>query len=488
MFTGGTVSSNFPSSEATPDGWSAVRRAFREEFGNDVYNGWLSAVELVSMSEYEIVMSVPTNFIRDWILREYFAGKYGRVDGKRVCLRKGMKQVLLEHFPKLTFFDLVVAKDEEKAISEAEPSGEKADALGGGGELGSLSEHHNLYSIGLELNRSYSFENYVVGPSNRLAFEVAKNFVDCSAAEVTNLNPLFLYGGVGLGKTHLIQAIAWDLQQKDPRQQIVYLSAERFMYLFVQALHSQDINNFKNRFRSVDVLIVDDIQFITGKDKTQKEFFYTFDTLLAEGKRIVLACDRAPANLENLDEKLKSRMNGGLIVDIKEFDYQLRLDIIKRKSTDMGLDIGEDVMEFLAERVSRNCREIEGCLRRLYANQRIMGARMDRDSVRDILVDNMNQSEATVTVEAIQEKVSEFFDISLVDLRSGKRSKNFIVPRHVAMYMSKKLTPESFKSIAKKFGGRSHATVIHGINNVRKLIETDAEIALAVSRLVDTFR
>ncbi|MDR1494506.1 MAG: chromosomal replication initiator protein DnaA [Rickettsiales bacterium] len=487
MFIGGTASGNFSSNEATSDNWSGVRRAFRREFGDDVYNGWISAVDLVSMGDYEIIMSVPTNFIRDWILREYFAGKYGKIDGKRVCTRKGIKQILLEYFPKLTFFEIVVDRTRGGDTSGTEPGTELGDEKDSG-ELSSFSEHKNLYGIGIDLNKNYNFENYIVGSSNRLAFEVAKSFVNRDSPEIENLNPLFLYGGVGLGKTHLIQAIAWDMQRKEPKQQIVYLSAERFMYLFVQALHNQDINNFKNRFRNVDMLIVDDIQFITGKDKTQKEFFYTFDTLVAEGKRIVLACDRAPANLENLDEKLKSRMNGGLTVDIKEFDYQLRLDIVRKKSADLGLDIGEDIMEFLAEKISRNCREIEGCLRRLYANQRIMGARMDKGSVEDILVDSMNQSRAAITIENIQERVAECFNISLTDLKSKKRTKNLIIPRHVAMYISKKLTPGSFKDIAKKFGGKSHGTAIHGINNVKRLIETSPEISALVSKLLNSIR
>ncbi|MDR1425947.1 MAG: chromosomal replication initiator protein DnaA [Rickettsiales bacterium] len=485
----GVVEGSFANNRAGFDIWPSVCEIFRKEFGDDVYCGWMSAINLVSFTEHEIVMSVPTNFIRDWILREYFSGRYKKVEGRRICFKKGIKQILLDFFPDLMSFEFIIDRTRERIVTRTSHTPEQQPATGDDSDkISSFSANRNLYSIGVELSRNYTFANYVVGSSNKLAFEVARNFVDSNGCgNDDNMNPLFLYGGVGLGKTHLIQAMAWDLQLKDPNQQIVYLSAERFMYLFVQALQNQDINNFKNRFRNVDVLIVDDIQFITGKEKTQKEFFYTFDTLLAEGKKIVLACDKAPMNLESLDEKLKSRISGGLIVDIKEFDYQLRFDIIKKKSTDMGLSIGEDIIVFLADKITGNCREIEGCLRRLLVNQKIMGARLDRNGVENILVDNINQSEG-VSVENIQGKVAEYFNVSMSDLKSKKRSKNLIVPRHAAMYLSKELTSGSLMDIAKKFGSGSHATVIHGINNIRKLMETNPEISTLVLKLTSLAR
>ncbi|MDR2777474.1 MAG: chromosomal replication initiator protein DnaA [Rickettsiales bacterium] len=488
MPTSGIIDGDFSNNEADFSIWSGVRNTLRNEFGGDVYDGWLSSIGLVSLNDHEIVMSVSTNFIRDWILREYFSGKYGKIDGRRVCLKKGIKQILLDHFPKLVSFEFVVDRNRSEGVLETGLSGEQCNSTGIDERISSFSEHKNLYNIGVELNRSYTFNNYVVGSQNRLAFEVARDFVDTNGHGRDDVSPLFIYGGVGLGKTHLAQAIAWDLQKKKPEQQIVYLSAERFMYLFVQALQNQDINNFKNRFRNVDVLVVDDIQFITGKEKTQREFFYTFDTLLTEGKRIVLVCDRAPTSLESLDEKLKSRMNGGLIVDIREFDYQLRLDIIRRKSMDLGLSIDDNIMMFLAERVVKNCREIEGCLRRLLINQRIMGTKMDRDSVENILIDNMGQSEEAITIESIQEKVVEHFNIPISDLKSKRRLKSLIVPRHMAMYLSKELTSASLMDIAKKFGSRSHATVIHGIANIRKSMETNPEISSTISRLINSIR
>ncbi|GHU28774.1 chromosomal replication initiator protein DnaA [Bacilli bacterium] len=466
--------------------WSSICDAFQKEFGDDVYNGWISTVSLVSLSEYEVVMSAPTNFVRDWVLREYFNGRYKKVDGEQICLKRGIKQILLDHFPKLVSFDIIVDKNREYSAPRtkniAMESREETVS-----NTTSFSEYGGLYSIGTELNKAYTFSNYVVGSSNKLAFEVAKSFASGNRFEM-GMNPLFIYGGVGLGKTHLCQAIAWDMKEKNPGKQIIYLSAERFMYLFVQALQNQDMNNFKNRFRNVDVLIVDDIQFITGKDKTQKEFFYTFDTLVNDRKQVVMACDRAPANLESLDEKLKSRMNGGLIVDIKEFDYQLRLDLIRKKSDDLGLVLREDLMEFLAEKINRNCREIEGCLRRLFINQSIMGNRLEKEDIEIILVDNINQSNEAVSIENIQGKVAEYFDISVPDLKSKKRLKNLVLPRHIAMYLSKELTSKSFLDIARKFNGKNHATVIHGINSVKKLMESSSEVSGSISKLISSLK
>lgn len=443
--------------------WNSICAVFQKEFGENEYKAWLSNINLVSQNDFEIVMSVPNNFIRDWIKREYFNGKFKKVDNKQICIKKGIKQILLEFYPKLISFEFIVDRNNQE---KTEINNEV--------KVVSISEHGNLYNIGTDLNEKFNFENFVFGSSNKLAFQVAKNFSENKTYD-SDINPLFIYGNVGLGKTHLCQAIAWNLKKNFPDKNIVYLSAEKFMFLFVQALQNQGINDFKNKFRNVDTLIVDDIQFITGKDKTQQEFFYTFDTLVNEKKNIVLACDRAPKNLENLDEKLKSRMNGGLIVDIKDPDYQLRLDLIRKKSIDFNLDLDVSLQEFLANNLISSCREIEGCLKRLHITKSVQNLVINKEEIENILSENLGKK--VFTIDNIQEVTAKFFDTSLSDLKSDKRLKNLVLPRHIAMFLSKKLTNKSYPDIAKKFCNKNHATVMHACKKISSIIESDAEIS-----------
>lgn len=462
--------------------WRQVIESFYKEFGEDVYKAWISNLNLYSLSEYEIVMSVPTNFVRDWIKREYFNGVFKKINGEQVCIRKGIKQILLDFFPKLVSYEIIVDKNTEIANEFSDNSSNIYNYNTSGdfeNKVVSISKNDNLYNIGTELNENYTFENFVVGQSNKLAYQICKSIVENKDINF-GVNPLFLYGSVGLGKTHLCQAVAWKLRE-NKNKQIIYLSTERFMYLFIQALQNQNINDFKNRFRNVDTLIIDDIQFIVGKDKTQKEFFYTFDTLISEQKQIILACDRSPVYLENLDEKLKSRLNGGLIVDIKEADYQLRFDLIKKKSENLNLKLSKGLLEFIAENIDTNCREIEGCLKRLKINQDIMHIEIKKENIEEILFDNLSQSKKTITIEAIQKKVVEYFDISMDDLKSEKRVKNLVLARHVAMFLSKNLTNKSFPDIAKKFNNKNHATVIHAVNKIKTEMENNPEIIDAIN-------
>lgn len=492
MLTGNITASSIGCG-ISEDRWQDVCSTFKREFGDSIYGAWISHLSLVSLGESEIVLSVPTNFLRDWIKREYMDGQYKVVRGKKVFLRRGIRQILLDFFPKLVSFEILVdrsssgSKSENNVAAATTAAAEKGDSIAPAAIANtlSMSEYGNLYNIGTELHSDYNFDNFVVGQSNRLAFEVAKNFAN-GGEDILNINPLFIYGNVGLGKTHLCQSIAWAMKVRYPEKTIVYLSAERFMFLFVQALQGQNINDFKNRFRHVDVLLVDDIQFITGKDRTQKEFFYTFDALVNDGKRVVMACDRAPANLENLDEKLKSRMNGGLIVNIEDPDYQLRRDLVIKKSRDFGLLLTAETEEFLAQNLQISCREIEGCLRRLAINQRIMGVNLDREYIAALLADSMPQK--TLTIRDIQERVAEFFELSWEDMKSTRRLKNLVLPRHVAMYLCRKMLNSSFPTIASKFSTRSHATVISGVAKVKKKMEEDSKFCALLTELENSLK
>jgi chromosomal replication initiator protein len=297
-----------------------------------------------------------------------------------------------------------------------------------------------------------------------------------------------LYGGVGLGKTHLGQAIAWELSKNKPEQQIVYITAERFMYLFVRALQQQAMADFKTRFRSIDTLVVDDVQFITGKEKTQKEFFHTFDALMGDAKQLVLICDKAPANLENLDEKLKSRMNGGLVVDIGELDYQLRLAIICKKSQEFQLGIEDKTQELLARHLSGNCRDIEGCLKRLLVNKNILQIEPTSSNVEKVLRDGSIFFQQTgINIGFIQKKVAEYFGVAPVDLRSKKKLKKLVLARHIAMYLARMFTDESLATIAGEFSGKSHAAIVYAINHIRQLKTANVEVDEHLKRLTNIF-
>lgn len=468
--------------------WINIQDSLRYNFGETVYNAWLSKINLVSLSEFEVVLSVPTDFIKDWIKREYFKGVQKTVEGKKIWVKKGIKEVILDFYPRVNSIDIIVNRTqkvdvienkEERVIKNNKQNNDLSENYD---NVTSFSENGNLYSIGIDLNNRYTFNNFVVGSSNKLAYSVAKSIADSININV-DINPLFLYGGVGLGKTHLCQAIAWKMKNNFPNKNIIYLTAERFMYLFVQSLQSQSINSFKDRFRNVDVLIIDDIHFIAGKDSTQKEFFQTFNTLIGENKQIILACDRSPLNLEKIDEQLKSRMSGGIVIDVLDPDYQLRLDIIKFKSEQMGLEINENISQFLAKTIVSSGREIEGCLKRLLMHQKFMNVKITQAVIEDVLVDNIVQPQKVITMDEILEKVSSLYKVPLNELKSERRLKELVIPRHIAMYLCKKLTSKSFPVIAKKFNKKNHATVIYAVKRIEKMMKDNIEIANNVADL-----
>ena len=463
---------------------ASVYKAFEKDFEADIYNVWIKNIKFVSANDLEVVLSCPNAFTKDWINREYLNGSFKLVNGEKKWLKKGIKDIVLEYFPKLMSLDLVVDKNfnkdfAEKAINEEAHKAEEEH------KIVSFSENDNLYNIGTDLNKNYTFDNFVVGDSNRIAYEVAKSVADNDIN--SDYNPLFLYGSVGIGKTHLCQSIAWRMRENFKNKRIIYLSAEKFMYLFVQALQKQDVNTFKNNFRNVDCLIIDDIQFIVGKDNTQKEFFYTFETLANDGKQIVLACDKAPVNLE-LDEKLKSRLNGGMIIDIKDNDFNLRYEIFKKKCSEYKLNLSDDLLKFLANSIVTNTREMEGCLKRLQVNEHVMKIKTTRQVIENILSDNIIKSQKTASIETIQKKVADYFSININDLKSEKRLKELVLPRHIAMYLAKTLTNKSYPDVAKKFSGKNHATVIHAVKKIESEMKTNFEINEIITNLTNKIK
>lgn len=463
--------------------WSDVQNLLRQEFEQNVYDTWLYKIQLLEITGSEMVLSVPTTFIRDWITREYLNGIQKLIDGEKIWVKKGIKQIIQNLYPTIKTVELVVDKT-RIAENQFIENNQNIKSEENTNNIISISGNNNLYNIGIDLNNKYTFENFIVGNSNKLAYSVCKSIVENEDIGL-DTNPLFLYGNVGLGKTHLCQSIAWGLKDKYPNKQIIYLTAEKFMYLFVQSIQNKDMDSFKNKFRNVDVLIIDDIHFIAGKESTQKEFFQTFNTLISENKQIILACDKSPLHLTQVDDQLKSRMSGGLVVDIFDTDYQLRLDLVKFKSQQINLNITDKVAEFIAETIITNGREIEGCLKRLLMQQKFMNIEITKTIVEQVLVDNISKAQKIITIELIQEKTSEEFKISLADLKSDKRLKDLVIPRHIAMYLSKKFTQKSLPDIAKKFGGKNHATVIHAVKKIEDLIQKDQEISEAVIKITN---
>ena len=335
------------------------------------------------------------------------------------------------------------------------------------------------------LDGRFTFDSFVVGKPNELAHAAAKRVAE--GGPVT-FNPLFLYGGVGLGKTHLMHAIAHDLSQQRPDLRVLYLSAEQFMYRFVQALREKQIMDFKEMFRSIDVLMVDDVQFIAGKDSTQEEFFHTFNALVDQGKQIVISADRAPGEIKDLEERIKSRLSCGLVVDLHPTDYELRLGILQTKTENYrteypGLQIAPGVLEFLAHRITSNVRILEGALTRLFAYASLIGREISLDLAQECLKDQLRQSERKVTVEEILRKVAEHYNVRLSDLVGPKRLRAIARPRQVAMFLSKSLTTRSLPDIGRRFGGRDHTTIMHGIRKIEELRASDSQLAEDIDML-----
>lgn len=335
------------------------------------------------------------------------------------------------------------------------------------------------------LDGRFTFDNFIVGKPNELAHAAARRVAE---GRDVSFNPLFLYGGVGLGKTHLMHAIAWEVRHSRPEARVLYLSAEQFMYRFVSALRFKEMHGFKEMFRSVDMLMVDDVQFISGKDSTQEEFFHTFNALVDQHKQIVISADRAPGEIDGLEERIKSRLQWGLVVDLHPTDYELRLGILQAKAEAQaalhpGVVVGPGVMELLAHRISSNVRVLEGALTRLYAFAGLVGREINLDMTQECLADVLRASERKVTIDEIIRKVADHYNLRMSDLLSARRARQVARPRQVAMYLSKTLTSKSLPDIGRRFGGRDHTTVIHAVRKIEELRKTDNQIAEDVELL-----
>ena len=423
--------------------WQQIKQRLSKEAGKTVYNNWLESLKLVSFSDGKIEIGSHSDFHKNWIEPRY---------GNRI------KSLWLASSDEIKSVIFVVDKNMTSS------SGSKKE-----------SKKINNLPISSPLDPRYKFEKFVVGPSNDFVAAAAQRVAE---TEDVAFNPLVIYGGVGLGKTHLMHSIAWRIREINPNRQVVYLSAEKFMYQFVRALRQQETMVFKEQFRSADVLMVDDVQFIAGKDSTQEEFFHTFNALVDQNKQIVVSSDRSPADLEGIEERLRSRLGWGVVAEIHQTTYELRLGILQAKADDIkNCEIEPKVIEFLAHKITSNIRELEGALKRLVAHSQLVGRPITLENTQDVLHDLLRANDRRVTIEEIQKKVAEHFNTRLSDMSSPRRARAVARPRQVAMYLAKQLTSRSLPEIGRKFGGRDHTTVMHAVSRIESLINSDSAIA-----------
>ena len=432
--------------------WTKLKISLKKSIGENNFNNWLSPISFSYVDEDVAVFTVPTNFLGNYVSQNWGELITGQISSESDKINR----IRFEVDPDLNNF------------RETQPS---------------LPAHISIQKenelAGAQLDKRFTFDAFVVGKPNELAHAAARRVAE--GGDVS-FNPLFLYGGVGLGKTHLMHAIAWELSNRRPDINVLYLSAEQFMYRFVQALRERKMMDFKQLFRSVDILMVDDVQFIAGKGSTQEEFFHTFNALVDQNKQIIISGDRAPGEIKDLEDRIKSRLQSGLVVDLHPTDYELRLGILqskveRQKQQYPELSIDNNVLEFLALRISTNVRVLEGALTRLFAFASLIGRHITLEVAQDCLADVLRASERKITVEEIQRKVSEHYNIRLSDMIGPKRLRTYARPRQIAMFLSKQLTSRSLPEIGRRFGGRDHTTVMHGVRRIEELRAQDGQIA-----------
>ena len=445
--------------------WDRTLSVLRAELGEATFRSWFKHIEFGELTEKKLVLYVPTKFMKDWIHTHY--------SDRILTILKNDNISVSSIFFELQKFKTTkepLNNNLEKTTTSSKPSMHTKYSS-------DVSGDHNSM-LGAPLDPNLSFDNFVVGGSNELAYAAAKRITE---VERVSFNPLFLYGGVGLGKTHLMHAMALEIKKNWPERKVLYLSAEKFMYQFIKALRFKDTMSFKQQFRSVDVLMVDDIQFIAGKDSTQEEFFHTFNTLIDHNHQVVISADRSPVDLDGIEERIRSRLGWGLVTDIHASDYELRLGVLQTKAKKHVEDnpeiiIKDNILEFLAQRIDSNIRVLEGALNRVIAYSSFVNKPLTIEMAQEVLKDLIRASQRKITIDDIQRKVADYYNIRLSDLLSARRSRTIARPRQVAMYLSKILTTRSLPEIGRKFGGRDHTTVIHAVKRIESLQDSDNAI------------
>jgi len=433
--------------------WNRIQSILKAEIGDDAFNAWISNLSFKSIEDGTLLFSARTPFVRDWVRRHYA----DRI--KELWEREGGK-----------VFSVDITVDKQQPAS---PGAAAVEADPAGGVL--------TDSFGSVLDPRYTFDTFVVGKSNELAYAAARR-----AAESNDVpfNPLFLHGGVGLGKTHLMHAIAAEVKRLNPERKIMYMSAEKFMYQFISAIRGKTTVEFKRQFRTVELLMIDDVQFIANKESTQEEFFHTFNALVDNRRQVIISADRSPTDLAGIEERIRSRLGWGLVADVHPTDYELRLGILQSKSENLGgADIPKEVLEFLASKIISNVRELEGALNRVVAYAELTGQQVTIDMTRSVLQDLLRANDRKVTIDEIMRQVSDYYNLRMSEILSARRARDIARPRQVAMYLAKQMTSRSLPEIGRKFGGRDHTTVMHAVRKIDDLRRTDSALEDDINRL-----
>ncbi len=426
------------------DFWARIQKDLVVELGQLTFKSWLSKLSIIKLENKILYLSLPSSFLADWVIPHY---------GKKIDF------LCKKHINGVKKTKIIINTTKKNSF------------INSFDDFKDLTRNNNFSEKFSPLDPRFNFDNFIVGKSNEFAYAAAKRVAE---SDKVFFNPLFLFGGVGLGKTHLMHAVAWDIQERHPKRKVVYLSAEKFMYEFVRSLRFRDTMSFKEKFRSVDVLMIDDIQFIAGKDSTQEEFFHTFNTLVDQKKQIIISGDRPPSDLDGVEERLRSRLSFGVVGEIHKADYELRLSILMAKSEERkDIKIDKKILELLAKKIISNVRELEGAFKRLCAHVELVNKPINVETALQLLHDIFRANDRKVTVEEIQKKVAEYFNIRLNDMMSVRRARIVARPRQVAMFLSKSCTDKSLPEIGRLFGGRDHTTVIHAVKKIEKLCELD---------------
>jgi len=445
--------------------WEQIQEDFKIKFGKDVFESWLKKMDLLETNSDNLLISVPTRFIRDWITSRY-------LDNVIQVIKSHNKNINRIEFKVNSISGVNIDNKNNSNINEQNNNVFDAN-------VAFIKDSFIQYN---RIDPNKNFDNFIVGPSNSLAYEASKKVTD----NTSSYNPLYLYSGVGMGKTHLLNAIGLKLKKN---KKVMLISAERFMYHFIKSIKSNEMIKFKDYFRNTDVLLIDDIQFMNGKEALQEEFFHTFSALLDKGSKIVLTADRPPSKLSRIQERIKSRFSGGLVVDIQNPDLNLRAEIIKNKLTELRIlnsnntNISEDIQSFICSEIKSSVRELVGALNRIVSFSRIYNRAPNLSETRIILKDLLNINENKVSIDSIQTIVCKYFKISKSEMLSSRRSRYLVRPRQTAIYLAKTLTSKSLPEIGRCFSNRDHTTVIHSVKTIEKLRKEDNELNLKIDSL-----
>ena len=442
--------------------WTIIQADMKNKLGNDIYESWLRKIDFVEELKNYVLLSVSTRFIRDWITSRYL---------------DQILQIIKVYKKDINRIELKINEKKDEDINQI--FRKQINSPGVNENVSFIKDTYLQYN---RIDPNKKFENFILGFSNKLAFEASKKVSE----DISHYNPLYIYGGVGMGKTHLLNAIGLDLKEKS---KVMFISAERFMYQFVRSIKLNEMVKFKEYFRNTDVLIIDDIQFMNGKEAMQEEFFHTFNALLDKGSQIIISADRPPNKLSRIQERIKSRFSGGLVVDIQRAEYELRYKIVKSKSEELRvfysnqINVSEEIQKFISSEITTNIRELTGALNRIASYSRIYNKTPNLSEVKIILKDLLNLLENKVTIDLIQSTVCKFFKISKNEMLSSRRSRYLVRPRQTAIYLTKILTSKSLPEIGREFSNRDHTTIIHSVKTIEKLKTNDKELSNNIDNL-----